>query len=72
MKLPIPKAISPCLEVARTLGGQQSGDVMHWVIVVFVLPAVLFPRAVKAGVHFVALALLLACISLADHLVVAM
>jgi hypothetical protein len=68
---PIPKAISPCLELARTMGGQQRGDVMHWVIFVFVLLAVLFPRALKAGVLFVASALLLACVSLADHLVMA-
>jgi hypothetical protein len=53
------------------MGGQQRGDVMHWVIFVFVLLAVLFPRALKAGVLFVASALLLACVSLADHLVMA-
>jgi hypothetical protein len=53
------------------MGGQQRGDVMHWVIFVVVLLAVLFPRALKAGVLFVALALLLACVSLADDLVMA-
>jgi len=53
------------------MGGQQRGDVMQWVIFVFVVLAVLFPRALKVGVLFVALALLLACVSLADHLVMA-
>jgi hypothetical protein len=71
VRFPIPKAIYPCFEVARTMGGQQRGDVMQWVIFVFAVLAVLFPRALKVGVLFVALALLLACVSLADHLVMA-
>jgi len=48
---------------------------MEWVIFVFILHAVLltvlFPRAVKTGVFFVVLATLLACVSIADHLVTA-
>jgi hypothetical protein len=47
----------------------KGGDVMHWVIFVFILLAILFPRTVKAGVVFITLALLLACVSIADHLV---
>jgi hypothetical protein len=42
---------------------------MRWVIFVFIVLAVLFPRTVKASVVFVTLALLLACVSIADHLV---
>jgi hypothetical protein len=49
--------------------------VMEWTIFVFILLAVLltvlFPRAVKTGVVFVVLATLLACVSIADHLVTA-
>ena len=49
--------------------------VMEWMIFVFILLAVLltvlFPQAVKTGVVFVVLATLLACVSIADHLVTA-